>query len=222
MRLRKLNLEKVLFFNEIFCLQGEETILQFNSGTLTLTRRPKPTPEALTYPILEWEDIKFEDVIGEGNFGQVFFANNSLIALVFNDLIYNEANSCPKPRSSKPWSRKMEVKWVQRSKCWKVTMVCLPHFYCIFPETPCNPLSVLPCLQSLLQRMTIGTLRGSWRCSASWANIQTSSIWSEPARTEVSERHLVGASGFCLCVLAWLFFIISLNTVAKAEGLQRF
>lgn len=53
-------------------LQGEETILQFNSGTLTLTRRPKPTPEPLTYPILEWENIKFEDVIGEGNFGQVF------------------------------------------------------------------------------------------------------------------------------------------------------
>lgn len=29
-------------------------------------------PESLTYPILEWEDIKFEDVIGEGNFGQVY------------------------------------------------------------------------------------------------------------------------------------------------------
>ena len=54
--------------------QGEETILQFNSGTLTLTRRPKPTPDPLTYPILEWEDIKFEDVIGEGNFGQVIKA----------------------------------------------------------------------------------------------------------------------------------------------------
>lgn len=54
--------------------QGEETILQFNSGTLTLTRRPKPSPEPLTYPILEWEDIKFEDVIGEGNFGQVIKA----------------------------------------------------------------------------------------------------------------------------------------------------
>uniref|UniRef100_A0A8C2JVY6 Tyrosine-protein kinase receptor Tie-1 n=1 Tax=Cyprinus carpio TaxID=7962 RepID=A0A8C2JVY6_CYPCA len=53
---------------------GEETILQFNSGTLTLTRRPKPSPEPLTYPILEWEDIKFEDVIGEGNFGQVIRA----------------------------------------------------------------------------------------------------------------------------------------------------
>lgn len=88
---------------EILCLQGEETILQFNSGTLTLTRRPKPTPEALTYPILEWEDIKFEDVIGEGNFGQVlklltFFANKSFIAFVFTDVIYNEANSCLKPR----------------------------------------------------------------------------------------------------------------------------
>ncbi|XP_041696423.1 tyrosine-protein kinase receptor Tie-1-like isoform X6 [Coregonus clupeaformis] len=53
---------------------GEETILQFNSGTLTLTRRPKPAAEPLTYPILEWDDIKFEDVIGEGNFGQVIKA----------------------------------------------------------------------------------------------------------------------------------------------------
>lgn len=60
------------FFNTY--TQGEETILQFNSGTLTLTRRPKPSPEPLTYPILEWEDIKFEDVIGEGNFGQVIKA----------------------------------------------------------------------------------------------------------------------------------------------------
>ncbi|XP_009332180.1 PREDICTED: tyrosine-protein kinase receptor Tie-1 [Pygoscelis adeliae] len=53
---------------------GEETILQFNSGTLTLTLRPKPQPEPLSYPILEWEDIKFEDMIGEGNFGQVIRA----------------------------------------------------------------------------------------------------------------------------------------------------
>ncbi|XP_061488626.1 tyrosine-protein kinase receptor Tie-1 isoform X2 [Rhineura floridana] len=53
---------------------GEETILQFNSGTLTLTRRPKPQPEPLSYPILEWDDIKFEDMIGEGNFGQVIRA----------------------------------------------------------------------------------------------------------------------------------------------------
>ncbi|XP_053325866.1 tyrosine-protein kinase receptor Tie-1 [Spea bombifrons] len=53
---------------------GEETILQFSSGTLTLTRRPKPQTEPFSYPILEWVDIKFEDVIGEGNFGQVIKA----------------------------------------------------------------------------------------------------------------------------------------------------
>ncbi|KAG8437067.1 hypothetical protein GDO86_007950 [Hymenochirus boettgeri] len=53
---------------------GEETILQFSSGTLTLTRRPRPQTEPFSYPILEWEDIKFEDVIGEGNFGQVIKA----------------------------------------------------------------------------------------------------------------------------------------------------
>ncbi|XP_043941264.1 tyrosine-protein kinase receptor Tie-1 isoform X2 [Protopterus annectens] len=53
---------------------GEETILQFNSGTLTLTRQPKHQPEPLRYPVLEWDDIKFEDVIGEGNFGQVIKA----------------------------------------------------------------------------------------------------------------------------------------------------
>ncbi|XP_072505220.1 tyrosine-protein kinase receptor Tie-1 isoform X4 [Notamacropus eugenii] len=53
---------------------GEETVLQFSSGTLTLTRRPKPQPEPLSYPVLEWEDITFEDLIGEGNFGQVLRA----------------------------------------------------------------------------------------------------------------------------------------------------
>ncbi|XP_051855927.1 tyrosine-protein kinase receptor Tie-1 isoform X1 [Antechinus flavipes] len=53
---------------------GEETVLQFSSGTLTLTRRPKPQLEPLSYPVLEWEDITFEDLIGEGNFGQVLRA----------------------------------------------------------------------------------------------------------------------------------------------------
>ncbi|XP_075037813.1 tyrosine-protein kinase receptor Tie-1 isoform X2 [Mixophyes fleayi] len=53
---------------------GEETILQFSSGTLTLTRRPRPQTEPFSYPILDWADIKFEDVIGEGNFGQVIKA----------------------------------------------------------------------------------------------------------------------------------------------------
>lgn len=55
-------------------VKGEETILQFSSGTLTLTRRPKAQPEPLSYPVLEWEDITFEDLIGEGNFGQVIRA----------------------------------------------------------------------------------------------------------------------------------------------------
>ncbi|XP_068095530.1 tyrosine-protein kinase receptor Tie-1 isoform X2 [Hyperolius riggenbachi] len=53
---------------------GEETILQLSSGTLTLTRRPRPQTEPFSYPILDWADIKFEDVIGEGNFGQVIKA----------------------------------------------------------------------------------------------------------------------------------------------------
>ncbi|KAM4722947.1 tyrosine-protein kinase receptor Tie-1 [Rhinophrynus dorsalis] len=53
---------------------GEETILQFSSGTLTLTHRSRSQTEPFSYPILEWEDIKFEDVIGEGNFGQVIKA----------------------------------------------------------------------------------------------------------------------------------------------------
>lgn len=39
-----------------------------------MTRRPKPQPEPLSYPVLEWEDITFEDLIGEGNFGQVIRA----------------------------------------------------------------------------------------------------------------------------------------------------
>uniref|UniRef100_A0A7N8YE78 Tyrosine-protein kinase receptor Tie-1 n=1 Tax=Mastacembelus armatus TaxID=205130 RepID=A0A7N8YE78_9TELE len=42
--------------------------------SFALLHLPKPTPEPLTYPILDWEDIKFEDVIGEGNFGQVIKA----------------------------------------------------------------------------------------------------------------------------------------------------
>ncbi|KAM9280692.1 LOW QUALITY PROTEIN: tyrosine-protein kinase receptor Tie-1 [Cariama cristata] len=45
---------------------------QFNSGTLTLTRRPKPQPKPLSYPILEWDRHQVE-VIGEG-IGQVIRA----------------------------------------------------------------------------------------------------------------------------------------------------
>ncbi|XP_072778345.1 angiopoietin-1 receptor isoform X2 [Taeniopygia guttata] len=52
----------------------EEPALQFNSGTLTLSRKAKTSPDPTVYPVLEWNDIKFQDVIGEGNFGQVLKA----------------------------------------------------------------------------------------------------------------------------------------------------
>ncbi|XP_068858452.1 angiopoietin-1 receptor isoform X2 [Aphelocoma coerulescens] len=52
----------------------EEPALQFNSGTLTLSRKAKASPDPTIYPVLEWNDIKFQDVIGEGNFGQVLKA----------------------------------------------------------------------------------------------------------------------------------------------------
>ncbi|XP_058679210.1 angiopoietin-1 receptor isoform X1 [Ammospiza nelsoni] len=52
----------------------EEPALQFNSGTLTLSRKAKNSPDPAIYPVLEWNDIKFQDVIGEGNFGQVLKA----------------------------------------------------------------------------------------------------------------------------------------------------
>ncbi|NXY79889.1 TIE1 kinase, partial [Glareola pratincola] len=81
---------------------GEETILQFNSGTLTLTRRPKPQPEPLSYPILEWEDIKFEDMIGEGNFGQVIRAMIKKDGLKMNaaiKMLKGERGACTPPRA---------------------------------------------------------------------------------------------------------------------------
>uniref|UniRef100_A0A6I8N8C2 Tyrosine-protein kinase receptor Tie-1 n=1 Tax=Ornithorhynchus anatinus TaxID=9258 RepID=A0A6I8N8C2_ORNAN len=53
---------------------GKETMMQFSSGTLTLSRRPQRPAEPLSYPVLAWEDITFEDLIGEGNFGQVLRA----------------------------------------------------------------------------------------------------------------------------------------------------
>ncbi|XP_067839577.1 angiopoietin-1 receptor isoform X2 [Heptranchias perlo] len=53
----------------------EEPVIQFNSGTLTLSRKPKPQLRMpIVYPVLQWDDIKFEDIIGEGNFGQVLKA----------------------------------------------------------------------------------------------------------------------------------------------------
>ncbi|KAM9102744.1 angiopoietin-1 receptor [Sarcophilus harrisii] len=52
----------------------EEPAVQFNSGTLTLNRKAKNNPDPTIYPVLDWNDIKFQDVIGEGNFGQVLKA----------------------------------------------------------------------------------------------------------------------------------------------------
>nr|XP_014431078.1 angiopoietin-1 receptor isoform X3 [Pelodiscus sinensis] len=52
----------------------DEPAVQFNSGTLTLSRKAKNSPDPTIYPVLEWNDIKFQDVIGEGNFGQVLKA----------------------------------------------------------------------------------------------------------------------------------------------------
>lgn len=55
-------------------LQREEPAVQFNSGTLALNRKAKNNPDPTIYPVLDWNDIKFQDVIGEGNFGQVLKA----------------------------------------------------------------------------------------------------------------------------------------------------
>ncbi|MEE6459072.1 hypothetical protein FKM82_000527 [Ascaphus truei] len=52
----------------------EEPVVQFNSGTLQHLRKAKNSPDHVIYPVLEWNDIKFQDVIGEGNFGQVLKA----------------------------------------------------------------------------------------------------------------------------------------------------
>ncbi|XP_048874692.1 tyrosine-protein kinase receptor Tie-2 isoform X2 [Brienomyrus brachyistius] len=52
----------------------EEPVVQFSSGSLTMTKKTKKQPEPVPYPALQWNDIKFQDVIGEGNFGQVLKA----------------------------------------------------------------------------------------------------------------------------------------------------
>lgn len=49
-------------------------MVQFSSGSLNLPKKPKNPEPTLAYPALEWSDIKFQDVIGEGNFGQVLKA----------------------------------------------------------------------------------------------------------------------------------------------------
>ncbi|XP_030640377.1 angiopoietin-1 receptor isoform X2 [Chanos chanos] len=52
----------------------EEPVVQFSSGTLNMPKKAKNPSQTVAYPALEWSDIKFEDVIGEGNFGQVLKA----------------------------------------------------------------------------------------------------------------------------------------------------
>uniref|UniRef100_A0A4W4HBH0 receptor protein-tyrosine kinase n=1 Tax=Electrophorus electricus TaxID=8005 RepID=A0A4W4HBH0_ELEEL len=52
----------------------EEPVVQFSSGSLTRIKKAKSSSQAVPYPTLEWSDIKFQDVIGEGNFGQVLKA----------------------------------------------------------------------------------------------------------------------------------------------------
>uniref|UniRef100_A0A8C7P0R1 receptor protein-tyrosine kinase n=1 Tax=Oncorhynchus mykiss TaxID=8022 RepID=A0A8C7P0R1_ONCMY len=53
----------------------EEPVVQFSSGSLNLPNKKHKNPEkSVAYPTLEWSDIKFQDVIGEGNFGQVLKA----------------------------------------------------------------------------------------------------------------------------------------------------
>ncbi|XP_076867475.1 angiopoietin-1 receptor isoform X2 [Brachyhypopomus gauderio] len=52
----------------------EEPVVQFSSGSLTRTKKAKSCSQSVPYPTLEWSDIKFQDVIGEGNFGQVLKA----------------------------------------------------------------------------------------------------------------------------------------------------
>lgn len=130
--------------------------MQFNSGTLTLTRRPKPISEPLTYPILEWEDIKFEDVIGEGNFGQVIKAmikkdGTKMSAAV--KMLKGEAHNFYACQNS--------------YRCYKHAVAAL--FYTVYA------IFIVMCLfgQNLPQKMTTGTLLGNWRCSASWASIPT-------------------------------------------------
>lgn len=66
---------KILTQNhENIFFQREEPAVQFNSGTLALNRKAKNNPDPTIYPVLDWNDIKFQDVIGEGNFGQVLKA----------------------------------------------------------------------------------------------------------------------------------------------------
>lgn len=74
MHLRITNVLKTKMTRKYIFFQREEPAVQFNSGTLALNRKAKNNPDPTIYPVLDWNDIKFQDVIGEGNFGQVLKA----------------------------------------------------------------------------------------------------------------------------------------------------
>uniref|UniRef100_A0A672RKR7 receptor protein-tyrosine kinase n=1 Tax=Sinocyclocheilus grahami TaxID=75366 RepID=A0A672RKR7_SINGR len=52
----------------------EEPVVQFSSVPLNVPKKVPNSSQSVAYPTLEWSDIKFQDVIGEGNFGQVLKA----------------------------------------------------------------------------------------------------------------------------------------------------
>lgn len=49
-------------------------MVQFSSVPLNAPKKVPNSSQSVAYPTLEWSDIKFQDVIGEGNFGQVLKA----------------------------------------------------------------------------------------------------------------------------------------------------
>uniref|UniRef100_A0A671QW12 receptor protein-tyrosine kinase n=1 Tax=Sinocyclocheilus anshuiensis TaxID=1608454 RepID=A0A671QW12_9TELE len=52
----------------------EEPVVQFSSVPLNVPKKVPNSSQSVAYPTLEWSNIKFQDVIGEGNFGQVLKA----------------------------------------------------------------------------------------------------------------------------------------------------
>ena len=73
--------------------------MQFNSGTLALNRKAKNNPDPTIYPVLDWNDIKFQDVIGEGNFGQVLKARIKKDGLRMDAAIKRMTGRCMPPSS---------------------------------------------------------------------------------------------------------------------------
>ncbi|KAM9441454.1 angiopoietin-1 receptor isoform 2-T2 [Clarias gariepinus] len=74
-----LQLKRASFQRRMVCVceirkLREEPVVQFTSGSLNGQKKVANSTQAVSYPMLEWSDIKFQDVIGEGNFGQVLKA----------------------------------------------------------------------------------------------------------------------------------------------------